>query len=99
MVWRTNERLTHGNEIPKKSCRPLQGSAGAAGERDAFFYWRRSVSERGRCFSEGKGELFVWVFFGARGEISIARQERGTFLLRGSRPTAGEVVWAVVRDF
>ena len=44
MVWRTNERLTRGNEIPKKSCRPLQGSAGAAGERGVFFCWRRSVS-------------------------------------------------------
>ena len=36
MVWRTNERLTRGNEIPKKSCRPLQGSAGAAGKRCLF---------------------------------------------------------------
>ena len=44
VVWRTNERLTCGNEIPKKSCRPLQGSAGAAGERGAFFFcWKRSV--------------------------------------------------------
>ena len=24
---------------------------------------------------------------------------RGTFLLRGSRPAAGEVVWAAIRDF
>ena len=31
MVWMTNERLTRGNEIPKKSCRPLQGSRPAAG--------------------------------------------------------------------
>ena len=38
VVWRTNERSTHGKKIPKKSCRPLQGS-GQLQER-----W---------CFSEG----------------------------------------------
>ena len=42
MVWRTNERLTRGNEIPKKSCRPLQGS-GELQERGVPF----SVGERG----------------------------------------------------
>ena len=83
MVCRTNERLTCGNEIPKKSCRPLQGSAGAAGERSAFFCCRRSVSagvrvfqreqrekERGkpfRCFSAGEKEIF-------RGFLSIVRR-------------------------
>ena len=36
MVWRTNERLTRGNEIPKKSCRPLQGR-GELQEREAPF--------------------------------------------------------------
>ena len=50
MVWRTNERLTRGNEIPKKSCRPLQGSAGAAGERCAFFCKEEEDSRGGACF-------------------------------------------------
>ena len=66
MVWRTNERLTRGNEIPKKSCRPLQGSAGAAGEIGAFFCWGRSVSGswRGGAFCKAavrdiRGRIFL----------------------------------------
>ena len=35
MVWRTNERSTHGKKIPKKSCRPLQESGGLQ-ERRCF---------------------------------------------------------------
>ena len=36
---------------------------GAAGERGAFFCWRRSVSAGGRCFSEEGESFFVGFFF------------------------------------
>ena len=49
MVWRTNERLTRGNEIPKKICRPLQGS-GELQEREVPFSIGGGADER-----EGRG--------------------------------------------
>ena len=45
MVWRTNERLTCGNEIPKKICRPLQGS-GELQEREVPFSVGGGADER-----------------------------------------------------
>ena len=45
MVWRTNERLTRGNEIPKKICRPLQGS-GELQEREVPFSVGGGADER-----------------------------------------------------
>ena len=65
MVWRTNERLTRGNEIPKKRLQTVEGS----------------------CRREGFLAASCMVVRG------------GTFLLRGSRPAAREVVWAAVGDF
>ena len=58
-------------------------------ERGAF-----SGAERLVALEEG---VFCWAEKGYFQRLAAA--ERGTFLLRGSRPAAREVVWAAVGDF
>ena len=58
-------------------------------ERGAF-----SGAERLVALEEG---VFCWAEKGYFQRLAAA--ERGTFLLRSSRPAAGGVVWAAIRDF
>ena len=86
MVWRTNERLTRGNEIPKKSCRPLQGS-GELQERGVPF----SVGERGLEEEGGRK-----IGDSRAGELREGSEEKqGMFLERGffRRDVPGERIF------
>ena len=56
MVWRTNESLTRGNEIPKKSCRPLQGSGELQERGVPFSMGERGLGEEGGRKIRDRGE-------------------------------------------
>ena len=85
MVWRTNERLTRGNEIPKKICRPLQGS-GELQEREVPFSVGGGADER-----EERGCRVVVLQVAFSRDI-VVRGKRGS---GGDRPRRGR--WQKIR--